>query len=209
MATIRQISANRRNARLSTGPRTDAGKAASSQNAITHGLSARSVLVEGESATAYETHCSDLYAYFLPRNEYARSLVDILADKLWRLKRIPRLESLLLEVEEHKFKGSTSIDPAGRAKAEFEASKPGINILRSLTDYILPNDAFAKLSRYESTLLREVERLRRMLKEERGPYNDTGRFAGGLNVTPQEEGKALSRMLHAGKQKPTRRPPRT
>lgn len=72
-----------------------------------------------------------------------------------------------------------------------------------------PHDAFAKLSRYESTLLREVERLRRMLKEERGPYNDTGRFAGGLNVTPQEEGKALSRMLHAGKQKPTRRPPRT
>ena len=38
MATDRQIEANRRNALTSTGPRTDAGKAASRGNALVHGL---------------------------------------------------------------------------------------------------------------------------------------------------------------------------
>ncbi|HEY7615839.1 MAG TPA: hypothetical protein VH744_03475, partial [Terriglobales bacterium] len=39
MATLAQIAANRANAQLSTGPRTEAGKAAVAQNRATHGLS--------------------------------------------------------------------------------------------------------------------------------------------------------------------------
>lgn len=39
MATAKQIAANRANAQRSTGPRTAAGKARSSQNAFKHGLS--------------------------------------------------------------------------------------------------------------------------------------------------------------------------
>ncbi len=39
MTSLRRIEANRRNARLSTGPRTRAGKARSAQNARRHGLS--------------------------------------------------------------------------------------------------------------------------------------------------------------------------
>ena len=38
MATERQIEANQRNAQLSTGPRTDEGKAQSRANAIKHGM---------------------------------------------------------------------------------------------------------------------------------------------------------------------------
>ena len=39
MATAKQVAANRRNAQRSTGPRTAAGKSASSRNALRHGLS--------------------------------------------------------------------------------------------------------------------------------------------------------------------------
>ena len=39
MATEKQIAANRANARRSTGPKTVAGKMASSRNAFRHGLS--------------------------------------------------------------------------------------------------------------------------------------------------------------------------
>jgi hypothetical protein len=46
MATPAQIEANRRNARKSTGPKTAAGKAASSRNALTHGLTASIADVE-------------------------------------------------------------------------------------------------------------------------------------------------------------------
>ena len=47
MATAKQISANQRNAHLSTGPRTDRGKAAARGNALRHGLAA-TVVVPGE-----------------------------------------------------------------------------------------------------------------------------------------------------------------
>jgi hypothetical protein len=46
MATPAQIEANRRNARKSTGPKTATGKAASSRNAVTHGLTASIASVE-------------------------------------------------------------------------------------------------------------------------------------------------------------------
>ena len=45
---------NQRNARLSTGPRTAEGKAASSQNRLAHGLCASSLLFRGESAEDFE-----------------------------------------------------------------------------------------------------------------------------------------------------------
>jgi hypothetical protein len=41
MATEKQIAANRRNALLSCGPKTEAGKKSSSRNALRHGLTAR------------------------------------------------------------------------------------------------------------------------------------------------------------------------
>ena len=41
MASEKQIAANRRNALLSSGPRTLAGKRASSRNSLRHGLTAR------------------------------------------------------------------------------------------------------------------------------------------------------------------------
>ena len=50
MSTTAQIKANRQNARKSTGPKTDEGKAAVSQNALKHGIFAESV-IEGENET--------------------------------------------------------------------------------------------------------------------------------------------------------------
>jgi len=43
MPSEKQIAANRLNACLSTGPRTEAGKAQSSRNAMIHGLAAEVV----------------------------------------------------------------------------------------------------------------------------------------------------------------------
>ena len=49
MATLAQITANRLNAKKSTGPRTAAGKAISSRNAEKHGKYSRTLLVSSRS----------------------------------------------------------------------------------------------------------------------------------------------------------------
>ncbi len=46
--------ANRRNARKSTGPRTPEGKAVSSQNATSHGIYCRDVVLDGEDQRRFD-----------------------------------------------------------------------------------------------------------------------------------------------------------
>jgi hypothetical protein len=53
MATTAQILANRNNSRKSTGPKSDRGKAAVSQNAVKHGIFAESVIT-GENEADYD-----------------------------------------------------------------------------------------------------------------------------------------------------------
>jgi len=52
MTTEKQVQANHRNATKSTGPKSVEGKNLSSQNATTHGLLAKAVVVHGETANA-------------------------------------------------------------------------------------------------------------------------------------------------------------
>ncbi len=59
MATERQIAANRRNARNSTGPRSRAGKARTRRNAQTHGLTAR-LISNSEREARIETLARDI-----------------------------------------------------------------------------------------------------------------------------------------------------
>ena len=49
MSTEAQQNANRENAKKSTGPRTEAGKAASSRNALKSGMHARSLVIFDEN----------------------------------------------------------------------------------------------------------------------------------------------------------------
>ncbi len=92
----RRLAANRANAQLSTGPRTDAGKAVSSLNAVKTGLCGRAVLLadEGE-AQAYREHVERVVAWWNPDNVEEHALVQSLADTQWRLESIPGLESAL------------------------------------------------------------------------------------------------------------------
>ena len=54
MSTEAQILANWRNAQKSTGPRSRQGKAAVSQNAVQHGLSARQAIISSESQADFD-----------------------------------------------------------------------------------------------------------------------------------------------------------
>jgi flagellar biosynthesis GTPase FlhF len=92
----RRLAANRANAQLSTGPRTEVGKAISSLNAVKTGLCGRALLLaDDEEAEAYRAHVARVRAWWAPANIEEHALVQSLADTQWRLESIPGLESAL------------------------------------------------------------------------------------------------------------------
>ncbi|MBV9033566.1 MAG: hypothetical protein JO182_03645 [Acidobacteriaceae bacterium] len=92
----RRLAANRANAQLSTGPRTEQGKAISSLNAVKTGLCGHAVLLaDEEQARAYREHVERVFTWWEPDNVEEHALVQALADTQWRLESIPGLESAL------------------------------------------------------------------------------------------------------------------
>jgi hypothetical protein len=92
----RRVAANRANAQLSTGPRTEAGKAKSSLNAVKTGLTGRTVLLPSEDVKQYQAHVRDFQEELQPVGALETIVVQSLADTQWRLNRIPSLESGIL-----------------------------------------------------------------------------------------------------------------
>lgn len=91
----RRQQANRRNAQLSTGPRTEAGKAAPSRNSFKHGTYSRQLVVPGEDPGALDILRASLFAEHQPSNTTERILVNEMAEHYWRLKRFRRIEAAL------------------------------------------------------------------------------------------------------------------
>ena len=77
MATAAQIEANRRNAQKSTGPKTERGKARAKFNAVTHGMTARTILpvLPQEAPKELEDPTQQAIAAMKPRNPLEHDLV--------------------------------------------------------------------------------------------------------------------------------------
>ncbi len=94
MPTEKQNAANRRNAKRSTGPKTVAGKAISSLNALTHGvLALTEVLLPWESSTALGELYQRMLQYWRPSGFMEEVLVEKMTSDLWKLRRLQRVES--------------------------------------------------------------------------------------------------------------------
>jgi hypothetical protein len=106
MSTTAQIAANQKNAQLSAGPTSEAGKAKSSLNAVKSGLTGRTVLLPGDDAAFYQAHVSHFIEHYAPIGDDERNLVQSLADTEWRLLRIPALEMGIYAVGRLEFAGS-------------------------------------------------------------------------------------------------------
>jgi hypothetical protein len=155
MATQRQIEANRRNARKSTGPRTLEGKASSSRNALTHGLTAEAIVLPHEEWSQYVELRLALLDTYQPANPAEQMLVDLVAGSYWRLLRCRRLEtrSFSLHIDTVKQRNDVDIDPG--------ADDDGA-IVTAMAD---PSDTFRVLSRHyaavERTYFKALEALRK------------------------------------------------
>ena len=99
MTSFRQIEANRRNARKSTGPITQEGKQRSRCNAVRHGLTAETLIRALEDAEDYKTFEAAIIADYDAQSAVERELVLRLASFLWRLRRATTMETGLFEIQ--------------------------------------------------------------------------------------------------------------
>lgn len=96
-ASESRLAANRANAKKSTGPRTEEGKAASKKNSLRHGLTAKTVVLDVEDPAEYQAFRSHVIASFAPAPGAEQLLAEELADSLWRLKRAQRIETAAMD----------------------------------------------------------------------------------------------------------------
>jgi hypothetical protein len=99
MTSWRQIEANRRNARLSTGPVTEDGKRHSRVNAVRHGLTGETVIDALEDAEDYAAFELTVTSDHDAQSAVERELVLRLASLLWRLRRATAIESGLFKIQ--------------------------------------------------------------------------------------------------------------
>jgi hypothetical protein len=93
MTSEAQVLANRLNAQKSTGPRTTEGKAAVSQNAVKHGLSARLDVIKGEDQAEFDLHREAMLGELAPVGSMESMLAERVVSLSWRLKRVERIQN--------------------------------------------------------------------------------------------------------------------
>src|SRR6476620_1399400 len=82
----KKAAAVRANGARSRGPVTAEGKRRSSQNAITHGLSAKTVVIPGEDPNRFEALVEIYSRRLQPRDTEERAMVRQIAANAWRLR---------------------------------------------------------------------------------------------------------------------------
>lgn len=120
MATKQQIAANRRNAKKSTGPATPQGKAASSLNALRHGLRARTAVLPNENREDFDQLHDALQDHYKPQNPAEQLLVDQAAMAQWKLARTETYEGLAYDEAANAMAHAAVLDRFSQISGRFE-----------------------------------------------------------------------------------------
>ena len=149
---------NRENAKFSTGPKTPEGKQKSAQNATVHGLYSESALLPSEDADRYRAHVSSYMADLKPLGPLQTDLAEVVADNIWRLRRIRKLEaehsealstseynineSLRPELIQQTVNLTRSLEMLGRHEVRIQnAMHKALKELKALQTQVIPKSA--------------------------------------------------------------------
>ncbi len=96
----RQLAAQAANAKLSTGPRTEAGRTRSSQNSARHYLTGKKYLVSPERGDEFDRHHNLMLEALAPEGAIECQLAEAIILDQYRLSRARRLEDqIFIQVE--------------------------------------------------------------------------------------------------------------
>jgi hypothetical protein len=169
MTNIRQIDANRENAKHSSGPTTPEGKKRSSLNAIRHGFTSQTLILTKAETPLHDRHCREYREEFLPKGKVETDFVQELADLRWSINRIRAQETNLLALE-----SEADADDLDNALAVANSARENIKTL-------------ALLSIYEQRKMRAYEKTLKMLEERQA----------ARKIKEREDLKDAARILHA------------
>jgi hypothetical protein len=97
MASPAQITANQQNASHSTGPNTGAGKETCSRNAVTHGLTAKKLVLSVEEQSEYDEVRQGFLEAWRPKTEYEHILFEDAIRAHWFWSRAQCAHTAVLE----------------------------------------------------------------------------------------------------------------
>jgi hypothetical protein len=98
MSSKRRLSSSRANGAKSHGPITAAGKFASAQNATTHGLAAKTLVLTNESRERFQTLFESYQDELDPQTQIEMDLVEQMTVSKWRQRRLWLVESATLDL---------------------------------------------------------------------------------------------------------------
>jgi hypothetical protein len=135
MSTAAQIAANIANAQSSSGPRTEAGKAASSQNGITHGLFTMRDFVRPHEIPAYRQLTESLNTELAPVGVLETTLFEEIRGATWRLRRCGKVEAnLVIGLDDGK---NFIFDPMETPVREADRVQRSVDRARALSHRVL------------------------------------------------------------------------
>lgn len=139
MATIKQITANRLNGKKG-GPKTPAGKARSSKNAITHGLSSLAPLLNrnwhDETIEEREHFREKMMLMLDPHDELLQLYADGIIDMAWRNKRYIKIEEAVSLDTFIKLQLGDTAQELTIAETQSKAARRTVDTLRNDIDII-------------------------------------------------------------------------
>ena len=156
MATDKQIEANRLNAQKSTGPRTPEGRAAVRLNGVTHGLTAETIVLKGESEADFKALFDSFEAEHNPSTPTEEALVVQLAMATWRLRRLYH--------QEGGFYSFKMKDTADSIKSRHLDHSESLGLIAGWNNDTL-NMFNRQEARLERTFYRTLHELQRLRKE--------------------------------------------
>ena len=104
---LTETDATRTGTGRSTGPRTAEGKARSSMNAVKHGLTARTALLEGEDAQAFREFVWEVVEDLAPVGPVERQLATRVALFMWKRGRLEEAERQVMGELSRRYGGET------------------------------------------------------------------------------------------------------
>ena len=160
MPSKRQTTANRRNARRSTGPRTEAGRQISSLNALKHGLRSQLAVIPGENEAEFQALFEAFAEEAGPQSPRDLAAVRKIATCEWRLRRIAAIETeMFTQALNAPVEEEATIDNIDAVVERLAArqSAPPQSPMATLAQRFLKGEIkhFNALARYEASLNRQ------------------------------------------------------